>query len=100
MQALHLLNNAQVHQLSAEFAQRVYDEEGHDVDRQIDRVFRLALGRPPAEHERLAALETLSELGEHWRHEEDRPEGKSVDQLALEGICHAVVNSGAFLYIE
>ena len=50
-QALYLMNNGMVRQLAEQFARRVIREAGTDPAKQIDRVYRIALSRPPTDEE-------------------------------------------------
>ena len=67
LQALSLLNNAFVLQMSRAFAGRVEAEAGSDIDQQIEVAWQLALARNPTETEkdlsrRLAATHGLPSL--------------------------------------
>jgi hypothetical protein len=55
LQALSLLNDPFLHQQAVAFAARLA-REGKDDEARIERAYRLALGRPPTETERGAAL--------------------------------------------
>ena len=46
-QALHLMNNGTVHKLAEQFAQHVSGEAGTDPANRIERIYWLAIGRPP-----------------------------------------------------
>ena len=46
-QALHLMNNGMVEQLAEHFAERVRREAGTDPAQQVERVYLIALSRPP-----------------------------------------------------
>ena len=63
-QAFSLLNSEFTRSASRRFAGRVVELAGPDKDKQIDRAFRLALGRPPSapEVERARKVD-LSRLG-------------------------------------
>ncbi len=61
-QALYLMNNGMIRELAASFAERVKREAGADPQQQIDRVYWIALSRPPTEEERKASLETLTRV--------------------------------------
>ena len=58
-QALLMMNNAFVIQQAKYFAQRLEREAGQEAAAQVDRAYRLALGRPPAEMERAKAVEYI-----------------------------------------
>jgi hypothetical protein len=98
-QALHLLNNKMVYDLAVAFAERVQAEAGPDRQQQIERAFRLALGRTPSQQEQELVLRSMEELVLEWQQEQpDRKE--EAPQRALENICHAVINLAAFIYID
>jgi hypothetical protein len=93
-QALHLMNNGMVHRLAEQFADRVRREAGPDPAIQIEKIYWIALGRPPNDEERAVALEAVHNLTQTWaRHQApgDKP---------LVTFCHAVLNSAAFLYVD
>ena len=97
-QALHLWNDAQVRDLAEQFARRVALRVGDDPARRIDMAFRIALGRPPAEEERAASLNALDLLSAEWARQ---PAGTPAPAMkALTSVCHAILNSAAFLYID
>jgi hypothetical protein len=102
-QALLLMNNRMVHGLADAFAERVIAEGFADPGPQIDRVYRLALSRPPSDDERGWSLEALSQLTDQWaaqlESEKENQEGLAA-QRALAAVCHTVLNSAAFLYID
>jgi hypothetical protein len=81
LQALSLMNNAQSLRLAKTFADRVRGDAGGRVDAQIERAFRLALGRPPsaAEMQRGRAL---------------------VAAQGLETLTWGLFNTSEFLYVE
>jgi hypothetical protein len=95
-QALHLMNNAMIDQLADAFAQRVLDEVGDDLARQIDQVHLIALSRPPDEEEKQIGVDALKQLVELWNAEQPN----DAPQRALATYCHTMLNSAAFLYID
>ncbi|MCH2183792.1 MAG: DUF1553 domain-containing protein [Mariniblastus sp.] len=94
-QALHLLNNETIYQLMLAFADRVSRDAGADRTRQIDRIYQLALGRLPTPEENQLAAETLNQLQAEWGKTEADP-----DREALANLCHVLVNSAEFIYID
>ncbi|MFT5323751.1 MAG: hypothetical protein ACI8P0_001602 [Planctomycetaceae bacterium] len=94
-QSLMLMNNEHVRDLASAFAARV--EETHkggypgNLGGRVDTVYQLALSRSPSDEERQLGIEALKELRRAWP---DKP------NAALETYCHAILNSGAFLYID
>jgi mono/diheme cytochrome c family protein len=78
-QALYLLNDGWVREQARAFAGRL---RGDDP---VGRAFHIALGRPPAPEERVAAAQVMADLDE---------------AQALEVLCHALLNAAAFQYID
>ena len=95
-QALHLLNDGMVRRLAAALAGRVRAEAGADPGQQIERAYLISLSRPPSVEERTLSREKLRQLTAAWTRERDLES----PQKALETFCHALINSGAFLYID
>lgn len=61
-QALWGLNNTSVYRQAVHFAGRVVREAGPDPSADVDRAWRIALGRPPSADESTAALALLRDL--------------------------------------
>jgi mono/diheme cytochrome c family protein len=101
-QALHLLNNGMVRRLAEGFARRVSREAGADPAACVERVYRIALGRPPGAEEMAVGVDALNRLADEWaRHLAGRkPDGDPADLKALASFCHAVLNSAGFLYVD
>jgi hypothetical protein len=93
-QALHLFNNGMVQRLAEAFAERVRREAGADQDRQIERVYLIALSRPPSAEEVRLGREALGRLALQWT------AAGQTEAKALASYCHAVVNSANFLYVD
>ena len=83
-----------VRDLSRQLAARIASEVGVDVEMQVVHLFELAIGRKPSQEQRTALLQTYSRLEEAWK------ENKSKDPSPLANLCHAVMNSAAFLYVD
>jgi mono/diheme cytochrome c family protein len=98
-QALHLLNNAMVHELAGRFADRVIAGGGQDPAAQIDDVYRLAISRPPTFEERQVSLDTLAALHRHWT-EAGAGNNDEATRKSLASFCHGMMNSAAFLYLD
>ncbi|MCI0534019.1 MAG: DUF1549 and DUF1553 domain-containing protein, partial [Verrucomicrobiales bacterium] len=80
-QALELLNGKMANELAAAFAERLQREAGSNPVEQIDRAYRLAVGRSPTKEEKSLALEFLKE--------------QPLKEFAL-----AMFNLNAFLYVN
>lgn len=136
-QALHLLNNHRIHQLSRFFAARIRKEVGDDPAAQIRRAWLVACGRSPTKDEQQITRNAFEALQAEWMQKLSRAspadsaaahtEGQETDpelaaathesapltdrtepemllqqsaQRAFENICHAIMNSADFLYID
>jgi mono/diheme cytochrome c family protein len=80
-QALLLMNNAAVLVQAGKFAERLEREAGSDPRAQIERAFRLALGRSPDDEELRGSLAFLRSGGD-----------------ALAAFCHVLFNLNEFVY--
>jgi hypothetical protein len=95
-QALALLNNEFVLEQAGFFAERVAREAGADNRAQINRAFKIALGRAPTEKELESSLSFLKSQAEGYRQRtNDQPEAS-----ALRDLCHAIINLNEFLYVD
>jgi hypothetical protein len=89
-QALELLNNEVVADWSRSLAGRVWNDAGLTPEAQVDRAWRFVYSRPATAEERQEALEFL-----------DRQSKLRGDRLgALADLCHMLVNSNEFLYVN
>jgi hypothetical protein len=80
-QALILMNNGMVLAQARQFADRLRREAGDDVDKQVDRAFRLALARPPDAFERRTSAEFVRRAS-----------------TGLVDLCHALMNLNEFVF--
>jgi hypothetical protein len=93
------MNNGMVEQLAGHFAERVRHEAGTDPRAQVERVYLIALGRPPTTGERKLGERALRQLAGEWA----KQPGASADAAKLKALttyCHAILNSAAFLYVD
>ncbi|MCO6457258.1 MAG: DUF1553 domain-containing protein, partial [Pirellulaceae bacterium] len=96
-QALALLNNDFSHQQSRSLAERVARSAGPDPQDQITWTWRLALGRLPDAAERTLAAAHLGHQAARFAG------GASSDEAprrALESLCHVLLCSNEFLYLD
>ena len=100
-QALYLMNNDTVRQLSESFAMRA-QEKATGTDEQIQWIYQTALSRPPTAEELKLGRSTLSQLQQTWREQLQAEKKSTLDapHLALKTYCHTLMNSAAFLYID
>ena len=104
-QALHLMNSEWMWELSRYMAGRIIDAAGSDPEKQVREVFLRALSRPPSHFETGESLAALEDLRSHWpeRLASDRREAPieaTSRWLALANLCHAVLNSAGFAFID
>ncbi len=100
-QALALLNNAFVHEMSDALAQRVVRESSNDLGHRVNRAWRLALGRFPSSHEREAARAHLDEQTQLFSDTRaSAPEDTTPEYLALVSLCHVLLNTNEFVYVD
>ena len=100
-QALHLWNDAGIRELASRFAERLQTEPNET--KQVERAYEIALGRAPTPDERTACVGTLNQLKEGWRNKtfatDELPESVAA-QHALATLCHTILNSAEFLYVD
>lgn len=104
-QALHLWNDTVIRQLARKFADRVIDDTNkkhpsvNSADHQIEEVYWRALDRPPQTEERSSCLEILERLKAAWS-SQAQVSPDEADRRALSTVCHTILNSADFLYID
>jgi len=99
-QALHLMNNGIIQQLSENFARRVRRQAGNDHSKQIEGVYLIALSRPPTEEEKALGVSALAKLRAAWAKQPNRADRDAATTKALATICHALMISAEFLYVD
>jgi hypothetical protein len=97
LQSLMMLNDAEVHEQSLSFADRLRSE-GADVGAQIDLAFRHAFGRSPSGDEKEWALSLYSRERDRYLHAARSDSDSSREALA--SLCHVLLNANEFLYVE
>jgi cytochrome c553 len=103
LQALHLLNDTAVRELAGQLADRTRSVAGDAPAQQIGRLYMIALGRPPDANEEATCVETLAKLTEQWAKRlqaAGAPASQEAERRALTTICHTIMNSAMFLYID
>ena len=100
-QALYLMNNDSIRQLSESFAQRVATE-ATGMEEQIQWIYRTALSRPATAQELELGRRILTDLEEKWGEHLKNEKKSTLDapQRALKTYCHTIMNSAAFLYVD
>jgi hypothetical protein len=107
-QALQLLNNKFVAGQAGIFAERLRNEQGRDLRREVERAYALALGRPPDSRELSLTLDFIGRQEDyHRKHNQvlldrgaDPAEILPPDKSALTDFCHALLNLNEFVYVN
>lgn len=98
LQALMLSNNRRVYDLSAKFASRIAMEAGRDPVARVSMIYQTALGREPGKDEVQRAAAALKTVKDQWIAAGDKPDVAA--DKAINTLCHTVLNSAAFLYVD
>jgi len=110
-QSLALMNNELVLGWSQTLAGRVLNDAGLPLNAQVDRLYRIVFSRTPKTKERQAVMEFLKSqkaiLGERLARKEkvllpdQVPAGiELAHAAAFVDLCHALMNSNEFLYLN
>jgi len=108
-QSLLLMNNTAMREHAQDFAARVQTEAGSDPERQAERAWRLAYGRSPSLADLQEAARFITAQTEHYRsnpakleHVSGAPEKTDApaELLGLAALCHALLSSNGFLYVD
>lgn len=89
-QALELLNNQLVYDWATALSKRVANDAGLTGNEMVDRAFRLTFSRMPSEKERKIALDFLAR--------QEKIAGNK--EAAVTDLCHMLLNSNEFVYID
>lgn len=98
LQSLGLLNNEFVAAQAEAFAARLLAEAGSSIDQQIDRAFRLALGRTANSAEMRVAGEHVHTQTIRFQATGDKPDQAA--RRALAGFCQMLYCTNEFLYVD
>src|SRR5262249_37593868 len=104
-QALYLMNGALARDSAQYMAGRIIDAVGEDPKQQIQRAYLAAYSRRPSETEIAAGEETLGQLSVAFKKELEvkvpsEPIAHKSQWLALAALCHTLMNSAEFVYID
>lgn len=97
-QALHLMNDTTIRKLGDSFAERVRRESGPHPLEQIERAYWIALNRPPTSEEKEFSGSAMLEMEKVA--EKTALNGEEAAQRSLAKLCHTLLNSAAFIYID
>ena len=98
LQSLALLNDEFMLDQSDLFAGRVAKEAGADANSRIETAFRIAYGRKPSAKEFAWSLDSLHQLTDRYRTAKE--DADQANQKALAALCHTLLNTNEFLYVE
>ena len=108
-QSLLLMNNTTMREHAQDFARRVLAEAGDDVSKQAERAWTLAYSRAPSMTD---VQEAAAFIQAQTTHYEAHPaklersigpaekENAPASLLGLAALCHALLSSNAFLYVD
>lgn len=108
-QSLLLMNNGYMREHAQDFAVRLENEVGADVEKQIERAWMLSFGRQPSMSDLQSAIDFVKAQTEHYKANPTRlehvvgPPEKTFAKpefLGLTALCHALLSSNEFLYVD
>ena len=95
-QALALFNGEFSRTASQQFAERVVKEAGNAPEKRIERAYRIAFVRRPTPAQKSLALSFLQKQAQLYA----RTGRKDADLAALADLCHVLINTNEFLYLD
>jgi hypothetical protein len=98
LQSLTMLNDQFVLEQARYFAQRVARLAGDSAENEIGTAVRVALGRSPKPKEVEWTLASMRNLVDDYRSE--GLDANAAREKALAGICHTLLNTNEFLYVQ
>ena len=98
LQSLAQLNSEFMFEQADRMARRVTDTVGADSTARIDLAFQLALARKPKDAELKHSLAFVSEQARN--HETAGAQPGKAAQMALADMCHMLLSTSEFLYVE
>jgi hypothetical protein len=108
-QSLLLMNNLYMREYAQDLAQRVVKEVGADVEKQVARTWELALSRTPSMADEQEAVTFVKAQTEHYKatpaklEKVNGPPEKAdaaPELLGITALCHALMSSNEFLYVD
>ena len=104
-QALEMMNGAWVIDHARYLAGRLIDRFPGDRRKQVERLYRRVLSRPPSASETDLALTDLADLEKQWTShlaatKHNAPRETAAEWMALGSVAHAMLNSPEFVYID
>jgi mono/diheme cytochrome c family protein len=104
-QALQMMNSEVIRQRARYFAARLIDEFGDSQEKQVEQIYLRSFARRPTGQETALAVRDLSDLTTKWSgylesQKNEAPRAATSRWYALADLCHAVLSSAEFTYIE
>ncbi len=104
-QALVLWNGDLVRESARFFAGRIIEVVGDDREEQIKRIYLTALTRDPSTQELGDAVQSLEQMRRSWLDHLEKvppaePKHTRAEWLALSTLCHVILNSAEFAYVN
>ncbi len=104
-QALQMMNGYMARELARYLAGRLIDAFPNDPEKQVVQLYLGALSRFPTDEEKKMILESLSTLSKEWEvhlqtENDQAPRRMTARWSALGSLCHAVLSSAEFVYID
>ena len=99
-QALALLNNHFVHEVSETLARRVARAAGPEPAARVALAWRLTLGRDPSPRETESARVHLDSRRDDLRRLVPTSDSTDPEHLALASLCLVLLNTNEFIYID
>jgi mono/diheme cytochrome c family protein len=105
LQALQLMNSDLLRESARYMAGRIIDAAGEDPAKQVQRLYLAALSRRPSAQEAAELQNSLERMREAWQRQLEtdapaEPVAPKARWLALASLCHTVLNSAEFLYVD
>lgn len=97
-QALILMNDEFIEDQAGFIARRVERETSGEQSAVIDRAFRLTVARSPSSARREQAINFLQQREQTYR--SDKATAKDARQRSLRDLCHVLLNSSEFVFVE
>jgi uncharacterized protein DUF1553/uncharacterized protein DUF1549 len=98
LQSLTMMNDGVVAEHAGYLAERVQNLAGTDRDKAVATAFRLTLARAPTPAETAICIELLERQSRAFRDGKCLPQ--EADKKALVQLCHTLLNTSEFLYLE
>jgi|TARA_B100001175_G_scaffold286119_1_gene267619 hypothetical protein len=91
------MNNKQVNSWAGQFAKQIIQETGNIREAQIRQSYLKALSRQPDEQELQLTLAYMQKIAEAAK---PGTPPEEINLQVLSNVCHALINSAAFIYID